>query len=155
MVANWTDLLVYLKYVCFFSVVSVPENYNSLSAYYVRGLFVQTSYIWVKNLGWVGWGGVGGGDLNFINQWGEPRKGGKQKGKERGDYHFWLKFSGGEPWRKLWIWTGKILYSFLSNCMNIRFLLFWMFLNQLITTSVSLHGWTADKDLTLVLIFSI
>ena len=49
----------------------------------------------LKILGWVGWGGVGGGDLNFINQLGEPRKGGKQKGKERGDYHFWLKFSGG------------------------------------------------------------
>ena len=25
--------------------VSVPENYNSLSAYHVRGLFERTSYI--------------------------------------------------------------------------------------------------------------
>ena len=47
-------------------------------------------------------------------------------------------------------------YNFsISICTNIHFLLLWIFLYQLITASVSFHWWTADKDLTLVLIFSI
>ena len=46
----------------------------------------------------------GGGDLNTINQWREPQKGGGTKflkfsgGSKRGggDFDFWLKFSGGK-----------------------------------------------------------
>ena len=58
---------VFEMQVCFYLVVSVPENYNSLSAYCVRALFVQTSYklkILVRG--------------NIINQWGQPQKGGDQ-----------------------------------------------------------------------------
>ena len=84
--------------VCFYLVVSVPENYNSLSANCVRAPFVQTSYK-LKIL-------VSG---NIINQWGQPQKGGggtkflKFSGgsKSGGGTIFDLNLVGGKPWRKL------------------------------------------------------
>ena len=78
MIANWT---------CLFVCVCLLENCNSLSAYCVRGLFVQTSYIKVENFGWgkfeyyksMGGGGTikkGEGGPNFFKvQWREAKGG--------------------------------------------------------------------------------
>ena len=73
-----------------------------------------------------------GGNLNIINQWGEPQKGGSQilkfqwgeeKGGGEGGHDFWHKFSGGEileetmvrldSWgkgRRISSWKDKIIY---------------------------------------------
>ena len=54
--------------VCFILVVSVRENYNSLSVYRVGGPFVQTNYTYIENF----WRGER--HLNTVNQLGQPQK---------------------------------------------------------------------------------
>ena len=96
MIANWMCLFVYLKYefgsTYLFLFVRIT---NLLSAYCVRGPFVQTS-LYVSWKFWVG------GNLNIINESRNHKKGwdqifkvqwGKQKGQE---HDFWLKVSGGK-----------------------------------------------------------
>ena len=69
MIANWMCLFVYLKYKCgstyLFLFVRIT---NLLSAYCVRGPFVQTS-LYISWKFWVG------GNLNIINESGNHKKG--------------------------------------------------------------------------------
>ena len=93
-----------------------------------------------------------GENLNLINQWGEPQKGGGGEGgdqifkvqwgggkqKEGGEYNFWLKFSGGKTLEETMLMFKENLCSVSILSSPLNQIWWWVRISTLLFTKIAI-----------------